>query len=299
MTRARARGLWHKDHPPGQASAASPSARGAPGEPHHAGEHACLRTRPTGRAPTPRPITRISPTPGPAHWPAATCDVLAAGLPAPRSAGRPGEAVRIMGEDFTLYRGEGGGPSGGLPLRAPRHAALDRLGRGRLHPLLLPRLEVRRRRPVRRAARRGADLRTEGQDPELPGRGVPRPDLRLPRGGRPPPPPSYADMEAEGVLEVDRYVRRCNYFNNLENDPVHLARAPRLVSGGARRPGNHESEETEYGLKIVHRMGQVIETDRPDRPQRGARALSAPLCQGRRRHRDGGVAGARRRRDRT
>ena len=44
------------------------------------------------------------------------------------------------------------------PLRAPRHAALDRLGRGRLRALLLPRLEVRRRRPVRRAARRGRQL---------------------------------------------------------------------------------------------------------------------------------------------
>src|SRR5579883_10068 len=41
---------------------------------------------------------------------------------------------------------------GGLPLRAPRDAALHWLGRGRLYPLLLPRLEVRRDGAVRRDA---------------------------------------------------------------------------------------------------------------------------------------------------
>ena len=106
-------------------------------------------------------------------------------------------------------------------------------------------------------------------------------------------------MEAEGVLEVHTYVRRCNYFNNLENnDPVHLAFVHR-DSFWRRQPSRKilEYEETEYGLKIVHRMGQVIEIDHRIRPQRRAGALSAPLCRGQRRHRDGGVAGAHRRRD--
>lgn len=34
--------------------------------------------------------------------------------------------------------------------------------------------------------------------------------------------PRYPHFEGEGVLEVDTYARDCNYFNNLDNDPVHV-----------------------------------------------------------------------------
>ena len=61
----------------------------------------------------------------------------------------PGAAVplTIMSENFTLYRGESGARlPGRRALPASRRAALGRLGRGRRAALLLPRLEIRRRR---------------------------------------------------------------------------------------------------------------------------------------------------------
>ncbi len=46
-------------------------------------------------------------------------------------------------------------------LRPSRHAAIGRLGRGRLHPLFLSWLEIRRRRPMHRAASGKRKFRAE------------------------------------------------------------------------------------------------------------------------------------------
>ena len=54
--------------------------------------------------------------------------------------------IRIMCEDFTLYRSESGAPRIVGPLPAPQHALEPGLGRGRGHPLRLSRLEIRRHR---------------------------------------------------------------------------------------------------------------------------------------------------------
>src|SRR5262245_51254075 len=42
--------------------------------------------------------------------------------------------------------------------------------------------------------------------------------------GAPPQLPRYPEFEAEGVLQAGTYTRYCNYFNNIENsaDEVHL-----------------------------------------------------------------------------
>ncbi len=73
------------------------------------------------------------------------------------------------------------GRSAARPLLPPRHHALLRQGRGRRHPLLLPRLEVRRRRPLPRTALRARGRPVQGQGPPalVPGRGALRADLRL------------------------------------------------------------------------------------------------------------------------
>jgi len=58
--------------------------------------------------------------------------------------------IRIMDEEFTLYRGESGAAHlVGHRLRPPRHAALRRVGRGRLYPLFLSWLEIRWRGTMR------------------------------------------------------------------------------------------------------------------------------------------------------
>jgi len=50
--------------------------------------------------------------------------------------------VRIMGEDFTVYRGDSGTPYLIGPRCASWHAAFGGLDRRRVHPLFLSRLEV-------------------------------------------------------------------------------------------------------------------------------------------------------------
>ena len=63
--------------------------------------------------------------------------------------------VRILGEDLILFRDKTRPPGPRLSaLRASRHHALLRQGRGAGHPLLLSRLAVRRGRPLPRAALR-------------------------------------------------------------------------------------------------------------------------------------------------
>ena len=66
-------------------------------------------------------------------------------------------AVKVLGEDLVLFRdGIGASRPGLSALHAPWHDAALRQGRGTRHPLLLPRLAVRRRRPLPRAALRAA-----------------------------------------------------------------------------------------------------------------------------------------------
>ena len=72
---------------------------------------------------------------------------------------------------------------------------------------------------------------------------------------RPPPLPRYRELEQEGVLDVSTYTRLCNYFNNLENgpDPVHLAfvhRASGFTDNGLVGVPRVEAEESDWGLTV-------------------------------------------------
>ena len=70
--------------------------------------------------------------------------------------------------------------------------------------------------------------------------------------------PRYPELEADGVLDVWSYTRRCNYFNNLENgvDPVHLGfthRASSIARSGLVGVPEVSAEEREWGLNVYSR----------------------------------------------
>lgn len=74
-------------------------------------------------------------------------------------------------------------------------------------------------------------------------------------GELPPPLPRYPEFEGEGVLETNSYVRKCNYFNNVENqcDPVHVAfvhRTSPFSEAGLMGVPRVSAEETDYGIEL-------------------------------------------------
>jgi 5,5'-dehydrodivanillate O-demethylase len=76
--------------------------------------------------------------------------------------------------------------------------------------------------------------------------------------------PRYPDFEKkEGVIWVETYVRPCNFFNNLENDPVHIPFAHRESEIFRNRPIeiplSVEAEESEWGntLRTTFPGGRV------------------------------------------
>ena len=145
----------------------------------------------------------------------------------------PGHAqpVRVLGEDLTVYRDEAAtSRRRRRPLRAPRHAPPHRLGRRRLHPLLLPRLEVRPIGRVRRATGRASRASRRRRDRRLPRRGVRGPGLRPPRSGRSAAAAALPGARRAGASRSCAGIRPpgpwpMNYFQALENnvDPVHLS----------------------------------------------------------------------------
>ena len=72
--------------------------------------------------------------------------------------------------------------------------------------------------------------------------------------GEAPPLPRYPELAEEGILETSSYLRNCNYFNSLDNgiDEVHVA-FTHSQSGFTSYGLNQdlpriEAEETEYGI---------------------------------------------------
>jgi len=64
--------------------------------------------------------------------------------------------------------------------------------------------------------------------------------------GSPPPMPRYPDHEEEGVHEAGVYIRACNWFQDFEPEPAH---APFVHRKGRPRPVPRvEAEQTEWGL---------------------------------------------------
>src|SRR4051794_35454694 len=83
--------------------------------------------------------------------------------------------------------------------------------------------------------------------------------------GEAPPLPRYPDFEGDGVLTTSNYVRACSFFNSLENgmDPAHLPfvhRKSGFTDNGLVDVPMVSGEETEYGL--------VCRAQRPGQPER-------------------------------
>ena len=137
---------------------------------------------------------------------------------------KPGWAkpIRIMGEDFTLFRGESGNPHV-VDFRCPHRQSTLSVGwveddciRCRFHGWKFDGSGQCVEQPAEKEAfSEKVRIRScpteeylglifvyfgEGEAPSL---------------------PRYPDFEKEG-LWVETYVRPCNFLNNIENDPVHI-----------------------------------------------------------------------------
>ena len=74
--------------------------------------------------------------------------------------------------------------------------------------------------------------------------------------GAAPPFPCYAALEGEGRIETSVYERGCNFFNSIENqcDPVHVAfthRVSAFTEGGLIGVPQVAAEETNWGLAVT------------------------------------------------
>jgi 5,5'-dehydrodivanillate O-demethylase len=172
--------------------------------------------------------------------------------------------IRIMSEDYTLYRGEGG---------AAHVVAFRCAHRGtQLSTGWVEGDEIR-------CFYHGWKYGPDGQCTEQPAEPEPFCQRIKIRScpvqeylglffayfgeGEPPPLPRYPDFELDDAREVNIYVRRCNFFNHLDNDTVHTW----FVH---RRPGHDylewsgkvplsAAEEDEFGIieRTVHPSGRV------------------------------------------
>jgi 5,5'-dehydrodivanillate O-demethylase len=180
----------------------------------------------------------------------------------------PGHAkpLKIMSEDFTLYRGESGTPH----LVAPRCAHRGtQLSTGWVEGDCV------------RCFYHGWKYDASGQCVEMPAEDPSFPSKVQIRSypteeylglvfaylgdDAPPPLPRFRELEEDGVLTASAYFRACNYFNNIENgaDPVHIAFAHPTYERTDRRLGGVPAisgEETPWGITI--RAGRPQSVDR-------------------------------------
>ena len=78
---------------------------------------------------------------------------------------------------YALSRRKRHAPCRRVSLRPPRHATVRWLGRGRLHPLCVSRVEIRSFRPMCRTAGGRHALRRQDSHPQLSDRRIPRTDI--------------------------------------------------------------------------------------------------------------------------
>jgi 5,5'-dehydrodivanillate O-demethylase oxygenase subunit len=184
---------------------------------------------------------------------------LARDLPAGRA-----KPVRILGEDFTLYRGEDGTPHA-LAFRCAHRGT--QLSTGWVEGNEL------------RCFYHGWKYGPDGQCTEQPAEPEPFCQRIKIRSypveeylglifaylgeGQPPALYRFPELEGEGVVENSSYVRGCNYFNQLESnmDEVHVSfvhRASAFTDTGLNDDiPTISGEETEYGVvKYGHRRNQ-------------------------------------------
>jgi 5,5'-dehydrodivanillate O-demethylase len=175
---------------------------------------------------------------------------VAADLPAGHA-----KPIRVMSEDFTLYRGEGGAPHVVDSRCAHRGTQLST---GWVEGDCL------------RCFYHGWKYDGTGQCEEMPAEDPSfPPKVRIKSypvheylglvwaylgEGEAPPLPRLAQFEQEGLLLPSSYTRYCNYFNNIENqtDEVHVAfvhRQSELTDSGLNRAvPSIAAEETAYGM---------------------------------------------------
>ncbi len=178
----------------------------------------------------------------------------------------PGVArpIRLLGDDFTLYRGEGGTPHV-VAFRCAHRGT--QLSTGWVEGDCL------------RCFYHGWKYDGSGQCVEMPAedrsfppkvriRSYPTaeylglifaffgdPERDTTGALRPPPLPRYPELEADGVLEVETFVRPCTYFNDLDNacDPLHVVYthgSSRVVVNALIDMTSVGAEESEFGITI-------------------------------------------------
>jgi len=164
--------------------------------------------------------------------------------------------LRIMSEDFTIYRGEGGTPHVVGPRCAHRRTQLS-----------VGWVEGDCIRCFYHGWKYGADGQCVEQPAETqsfagkvriasyPTREYLGLIFAYLGEGEPPELPRYPELEAEGILEVETFVRACNYFSDLDNacDPLHVT----FVHQGSRIDINRfidvrniDAEESDFGVTI-------------------------------------------------
>ena len=172
--------------------------------------------------------------------------------------------VKIMGEEFTLYRGEGGAAH----LLAHRCAHRGtQLSVGRVEGDCI------------RCFYHGWKYDGSGQCVEQPAedasfaakiriRSYPTEEylglvFAYLGQGSPPPMLRFPELEGEGVLENHTFVRACNFFCHLELDPAHIAfvhqDSPEAESGLTGIP-TIECQETDYGFVFHARRDEKVQT---------------------------------------
>lgn len=165
--------------------------------------------------------------------------------------------IRVMGEDFTLYRGASGAPYV-VDFRCAHRGT--QLSVGWVEEECI------------RCFYHGWKYDGTGQCVEQPAEGEGfAPKVRIRSAptqeylglvfaflgeGAPPPFPRYPQLEAEGVVEVSSYLRQCNYFSTLENgmDQAHVpfthARSNFTRFGLNWDVPKITAEETGYGVAM-------------------------------------------------
>jgi len=82
--------------------------------------------------------------------------------------------------------------------------------------------------------------------------------------GAPPPFPTYPELEAEGEIDASTYLRRCNYFSTLENgvDQTHVpfthAKSNFTTFGLNWDIPKISAEETDYGVAMYGKRGNGV-----------------------------------------
>ncbi|MBM4297974.1 MAG: Rieske 2Fe-2S domain-containing protein [Deltaproteobacteria bacterium] len=144
--------------------------------------------------------------------------------------------IKIMGEQFTLYRGDGGKPHL-VDFRCPHRQAQLSIGwieddsiRCRFHGWRFD--------ATGQCVEQPAEKESFAEKIRI--RSCPTEEylglIFVYFGdGAPPPLPRYPDFEKAG-LWVETYVRPCNFLNNIENDPVHISSTHRESEFFLRRP---------------------------------------------------------------